>query len=298
MFSISPNCYNLLRCCLNLPCETTIRNHFQDKIKKETENLLDMNNLPEILHNYREQHEINEVIDIVLGVDAFSFDRLTDEGSKFAFCFLAQPINPKLPCFPIYLVPTIDGKASFSIIAQMKCLITILEENGAKDICTSSDGDSAYNILSEETFEVFMEEGFKGGFEAAMQAWDNFKGDKHICDMLHCIKLARFRFLFGNITLNCDKTDHLINAKKLESILYLGPILTDDSSVGKMKDYYALKLFCLDNLEKLFEKDYIYELVYFIPFTCWAEAITNQNINRLAFWIFWHLYMTKIRMFL
>ena len=101
----------------------------------------------------------------------------------------------------------------------------------------------------------YMLAAFENGFDAAVSAWDSFKEDKHICDLLHCLKLARYRLLTGNITLNCDQIYHL------------------------MKDYYVLKLFNFVNLEKLFEKDLIYELVYFIPFTCWAEAVTNQNIN-------------------
>ena len=96
--------------------------------------------------------------------------------------------------------------------------------------------------------------------------------------MFHCLKLARYRLLTGNITLNCDQIYHLINSKELEFQL-INSTLTDESSVGKIKEYYALKLFNFENLEKLFEKDLIYELVYFIPFTCWAEAATNQNIN-------------------
>ena len=156
LFSVSPNAYNILRCYLNLPCENTLRYHFQEKVKEIVENLQDMSNIADIIKYYREQNSFYEAFDIVLGVDAFSFDRLTDDGSKFAFCFYGQPINPKLPCFPVYIVPTIDGKASYSIIVQMKCLISLLEKNGINVFCTSSDGDSAYNILNEETFEIYV----------------------------------------------------------------------------------------------------------------------------------------------
>lgn len=57
------------------------------------------------------------------------------------------------------------------------------------------------NILSEETLEIYMEDAFQGGFKAAIQIWDKFKGDKHICDMLHCLKFARYRFFFLEILL-------------------------------------------------------------------------------------------------
>lgn len=69
-------------------------------------------------------------------------------------------------------------------------------------------------------------------------------------------------------------------------ILLLGNTLTDKSGMGKMKDFYVLDLFNCKNLDILFEKDLVYELLYKIPFTCLAEAAANQFLLKVAFEIY------------
>lgn len=91
IYSISPNAYETFRNVLDLPCKSTLSNHFSDIIKEEKNNLLDISNIPSIIHNYRCQNNIVDPFDIVLGIDAFSFDRFTAEGKKYNFCFYAQP---------------------------------------------------------------------------------------------------------------------------------------------------------------------------------------------------------------
>lgn len=103
---------------------------------------------------------------------------------------------------------------------------------------------------------------------------------KHISDLLHCLKIARKRLLICDITLFSNRIDHTINSDNLESLLLVGQTLTDKSPLGKMKDFYVLNLFNFENLDKLFAKNCLYELLYCLPYACWAEAATNANLNR------------------
>lgn len=80
--------------------------------------------------------------------------------------------------------------------------------------------------------------------------------------------------------MNNNAIKHAISADKLEKILNLGKTLQDKSGVGMMKDFYVLDLFNFKNINILLEKDLIYELLYIIPFTFWAEACTNTKISR------------------
>ena len=82
-------------------------------LKKKITN---MENTPEVIYNYRKSNNIDESFDIVLGIDACSFDRTSIDGKKYSFCFYGQPINPKFPCFPIFIIPTPNGKACESIL--------------------------------------------------------------------------------------------------------------------------------------------------------------------------------------
>lgn len=83
----------------------------------------------------------------MLGIDAFSFDRLNIEGKKYAFCFYCQPISPYLKCFPLYLLPSQNGKANKAIVDVISKLANILKSNGINVIYSSSDGDGGYNKL-------------------------------------------------------------------------------------------------------------------------------------------------------
>ena len=59
----------------------------------------------------------------------------------------------------------------------------------------------------------------------------------YISDLLHIIKLARKRIIKGPITIS-NSLKSKFNKESLEEILNLGIILSDESSLGYMKDYY------------------------------------------------------------
>lgn len=227
LHSISSNSYSVLRNILDLPCESTLKNHFKDRVNYEKNNLIDINKAVNIINDYRKMNGIEDNFDVVLGVDACSFDRLNSDGKKYSFCFYCQPIHPDLKCFPLHLVPSKNGKASTVIIDIMNKLKYILDSCGVNVIYTCSDGDGGYNELNENTFEIYKEIALNKGFDEAFDAWIQSCAEKHISDMLHCLKIARKRLLAGDITLNTDRIDHIINADILESILLLGPNLKD-----------------------------------------------------------------------
>ena len=80
-----------------------------------------------------------------------------------------------------------------------------------------------------------------------------------------------------------------VSSQSLENILHLGLTLTDSSSIGFMKDYYPLKLFSLENLFTLLEKNKKDEFLYFLPFTLMIEAILSDSLKKNS-----RLYFLKI----
>lgn len=126
LYSMSQKNYEILTQVLDIPSISTLKSYFSHIISEEKENLLKIENCSNIISNYRKTNILKGQFDIILGVDACSFDRLSTEGKKYCFCFYCQPLNPYLKCFPLHIVPSLNGKASDAIINIMHNLITIL----------------------------------------------------------------------------------------------------------------------------------------------------------------------------
>lgn len=277
IYSISEESYELLVKVLDLPSKSTIKDHFSKIVKEEKQNITDISSISNIIYNYKKANNIDKPFDIILGIDACSFDRLNADGKKYCFCFYCQPLKPDFKCFPIHIIPAPNGKASSSILNLMNDIITILKDNDVNVVYTASDGDSGYNELTDETLEIYIK---NNNFESALKSWGKSHKIKHIIDMLHILKIARERLIQGCITLNSNKIIHKIISESLENILLLGPTLTDKSPLGKMRDIYAIKLFNFENLKTLFQNDMLNETYYFLPYVCWLEAVTNQEISK------------------
>jgi hypothetical protein len=82
------------------------------------------------------------------------------------------------------------------------------------------------------------------------------------------------------VTLTPDCLDHLISAGELEDFLHLGAALKDKSSIGKMRDCYALQFFTMKNCLKCLEQKHLSEFMYMLPFTLQEQVIRNPDLPR------------------
>jgi hypothetical protein len=98
--------------------------------------------------------------------------------------------------------------------------------------------------------------------------------------MLHALKLARAHLFNGNITVKNFEASYTFSASSIESVLHLGAALTDPSPIGKMKDFFPLKIFTLNNLSRLLDANMISESLYFAPFVFWMESVTNASLSK------------------
>ena len=80
-------------------------------MRKYQNMLTDISRIPKIVHKYKASHSMpeDEIVPIVLGLDACSFDRITMCDHKYAFCFYVQPISPNIPCFPSHLIFNLEN---------------------------------------------------------------------------------------------------------------------------------------------------------------------------------------------
>jgi hypothetical protein len=119
-------------------------------------------------------------------------------------------------------------------------------------------------------------------------------------DFLHLWKNYCSRVKNHPVTLSPDSIHNAVNGDDLESLLKLGAALQDKSSIGKMRDSYALKLFSLENcLECLNADDKEKELMYLLPWALQEEVIRSPTLSRqerldkatLSFRLLFHYYL-------
>ena len=97
--------------------------------------------------------------------------------------------------------------------------------------------------------------------------------------MLHIVKLARKRIIKSPITISTS-LESIFSKESLETILHLGSVLNDSSSLGYMKDFYPIKLFSIENTLKLYQEQKYNEFIYFMPFSLWIEAIMSPTLTK------------------
>ena len=62
----------------------------------------------------------------------------------------------------------------------------------------------------------------------------------------------------------------------MREVLNHGKVLTDNALIGKIKDYYPLKLFTLHNVELLMNNGKTGVALYLLPYSLWLPAITIE----------------------
>jgi hypothetical protein len=101
-----------------------------------------------------------------------------------------------------------------------------------------------------------------------------------VSDYLHHGKNYLNKIKKHPVTMSPDSFDAVLDAENLESVLQLGPALLDKSSVGRMRDSYALQLFSYANCLKCLESDYMNEVMYLIPWAIQEEVVRNPALSR------------------
>ena len=95
-------------------------------------------------------------------------------------------------------------------------------------------------------------------------------------DMLHFIKTIRTKLLNLKLTLFPNSLNNVFIMSEVKELFGNGKEITDTSHVGKMRDIYPLTLFSLKNIVTLYKNDVKTGVLYFMPWVCWSNAVTNQ----------------------
>ena len=274
----------------------------------DTRLLTNISNIPNITSKYREINNLDDTIVGVLGVDAIALKPIIkiDENGNIiglnesvqiphdqiellkidlnkqeeivkqfqnftvnnAFLFHFQPISPYYPCMTVHIQPSTTGKASVTQISLLKQIEKELKKQNFIVISFSTDGDSGYQTLVNETLSRRSKENII--FDLSKPLF--------ISDPLHILKRGRYRYLSHNFVYFSRK-EKSFNYTQIVSLINLHSYVFDNSRITKMHDELPLKLFDISRFKLLYDINYTRHCAYFLPFSFLATALDNPYIS-------------------
>jgi hypothetical protein len=221
------------------------------------------------------------IISLAIGAMALNPDNtpFPQQGGKYCFFFHVQHLNRRFKCWPLHVRPTQSGQATVEIkTALAKCRDVLTQHQlGVWYIC--SDGDRGYDAKHREFFTQWIYLYRTQGLMAVVTWLADQKGIP-VSDFLHIWKNFCNKCKNHPVTLKPDSVDHWVSALQLEELLQLGAPLTDSSSIGKMRDSYALKLFSLAGCSNCADAERILDLMYLIPWALQEEVVRSPTLSQ------------------
>ncbi|KAK8892030.1 Transposase protein [Tritrichomonas musculus] len=283
--NISPKCYEILHDILILPSISQLTDFYSSDNNFLMECIQKLENIPILIEKYKEINNFDEPINCILSIDAAGLDRPYKNSLSYVFVFYLQPFDSKYKCLPLHVFPKKNGSANKEIIDIANKIKNILMQHNINIKLIATDGDTKYNSKSQQTFSKYIGEFIQNGFLSAIQKVENSEETFWISDFLHLLKLARKQFIKGPITIR-NTIKHVFTNKSLEDDLKLGAPLIDTTSLSYMKDFYAIKIFSLENVIKLLEKKKKRLINLFIAFCIMAGIFDVNNfekVNKITF---------------
>jgi hypothetical protein len=284
--STSTASLRLARLFMQLPCGKTVYNRYKGRMQEAKSGLSQLANLDAQIDTFIEMNKLpqngTERVSVAVDAMAMTPDRsnLPRKNADYSFVIYGQPLNRNYRCLPLHVITAKSGNATKSVQKVVDEVCTRLANRGliVKYLCT--DGDAGYNDYHREFFAEWYMRFLDGGLSAALD-YASAHTKLPVGDFLHLWKLFCNRVKNHPVTMSPEfRVDFTITANSLDTILNLGAALRDRSSIGKMRDSYALQLFSLENCLKCLQEDQTNELMYLLPWALQEEVLRNPTLTR------------------
>lgn len=282
----SPKGYRVLRQVMPLPGESTLWNHFASK-KRETREFLTgeeqiQNRIIQLFQNQQ-----GEPIACTVGIDAFALQSFcgstipdSPRSRKYtnAFLFVCVPLDPQYPVRTLHIHPKENGSYDKTIAGIFEILAENMKDK-AKIWFKATDGD---RFLAEEHDTFFKDvvaehlHDFSHLIEKIYYLLSQGK-TMPIADPLHFGKNIRGRLLDHDVCV--VRNGRFTNAQRLRAVLDVGDALKDRSLLGRMRDCYVTKLFTLENVCILLEKNDYSSALLLLPYSCVYTVLYATNLS-------------------
>lgn len=198
-----------------------------------------------------------------------------DKAIKNAFGYQIQPLDPRIPCFMVFVEAAADGKAKDNERERLKKIHEACTSCHVTLLSYATDGDNGYDVFHDAKLDERIHEILIDGIY-----WKK-KGTHIISDVLHVIKRARYR-LFGSELVSgfSNQNPERFTMEDIRRKLFALPgVVFKNDSATKMHDTLPSKLFNFANLLTLFEdRRLAAAFTYFAPFVLLHEANTNAEL--------------------
>ena len=315
---ISRPCYNLLRTFDIWPSYQSVEARLKTTYVVDTNRLVDLKFVHEIVDKYKEQNSIEGKIEAILATDAVSLtpeicvtqdgfvegllqkEQLKNDEMKIlehkfknfeefckkkkdvtitdAFLYHVQPINASLRSFVCHISPSTQGKATDREIELLTNISKLLSEDKIKIIGFAFDGDNTYSKMHKEYFN---------SYKNLVQNNSNFNNFSTISarsiisDPLHILKRARYKILSGNVHSGIFKNSDILNLSILRETLDVPELVFSNQKFTKMQDFLPIHLFSFKSFISLINEKHIQWLTYIVPYVLLNTALSEKELTVL-----------------
>ena len=313
----SAKTYRVLRQIFCLPAVSSLHRKYHETSSAIKRRLLELDNLPVVLSQIHE--EINSSVTngppfnprFTLAIDAFCFrsfsgtplgpsssttprrsrgnrsheDVICVDPEEFhfnhGFIFLLISHDYRIPVKLLHLAASQSGAYTKEIDNIAEQIQQVSNRLGLRIWFRATDGDPGMNTTHENFYNGFLD-----GKSACLSSLVTHLHNKlilvpdmwiPITDPLHAMKNMRSRLIKHSIQI--FKWNQHTAIDEIRTLLDLGPVLSDESQIGKMRDSYAVSLFTFKNVSKLLKAGQFVAACFFLPFACWSAVIYSCDIK-------------------
>jgi Ca2+/Na+ antiporter len=196
-----------------------------------------------------------------------------------AFVIYINSVDPTAKSFPLIIIPANNGAANYYILDILTLVQQILKENRIEILGISADGDKKYNSLFQPICKKFNS---LSNFDINIPLFENFMDYTLIpffSDILHLLKIVRYRFVEGTELYLFPFTTYKIGRKDFH-LAGISEYLLCDKRAQKMEYCYPLKMFTFKYLKNIIEIERPDLLFVFLPWVTLIIAIFHQDVSR------------------
>jgi hypothetical protein len=194
----------------------------------------------------------------------------------YFFVYMMQPLNPKLPSIPLFVLPAANGKANADTNHVMEGLAALCAQEGFPVHGLAADGDNAYNSYIESVFNIINRYPEATYLDLVQRI--PIETRAFCTDFLHFLKCWRNKLANHPILLRQGPPP--LTAKRVSEVLGLKTALNVRTGGAQLKDSVALAVFTLKNLTILLFNEEYEAALYFLPAVCWRVAQQAINLSR------------------
>jgi hypothetical protein len=283
LLSYSFTGYEFLKRYIPLPCRNTIYAQFIPRIVLMQKQLTECGEIASILQKRQPFVYCSVALDAISLDNYFIGRSIKKKCHPNAFVFHGMPLTTEERCFPLHVMPNKSGSATDDVKSRIMEVLHSLSNSGIQVLFVATDGDPGYQKFHDEQFtiweSVFREFGFEKACEEVLKIRSSQGKSFFITDFLHLVKTIRNRLLKYILAFLCGDLEFTALWTVIDEYFHLGPVFSDDTGVGKMRDAYAIALFRLEYVIELFKRNAFAEALVLLPWSLMFICFRSPGLS-------------------